>query len=132
MSPISSPRHPPVIIMITMVLVCQGVLEFALAAFALARGDWLAPVGAGASLAWGLLGCLFAWGVWRCKRWSFWLVVLLQLLLLRAATVALLEMLLSRGAMLLTVIGDVLIPTTVLLLFWRNRLIHTLLLSRGR
>lgn len=123
------PRHPWVIIVLAILLALQGILELVLAALVLSGS--VAPVSgvAEASLAWGLFVLLLAWGVWKLKLWAFWMVVVLQVLTLGAAVVDLLELHPVSGSIVLVVIGDILIPVVVLLLFWQNRLIHALLRS---
>lgn len=123
------PRYPRVITVLVLLLALQGLLELVLAALILSGS--VAPVSgvAEASLAWGLFVLLLAWGVWRLKLWSFWMVVVLQVLTLGVAVVDLLELHPVSGGIALVVIGDILIPIVVLLLFWRNRLLHVLLRS---
>lgn len=123
------PRHPWVITVLAILLALQGILELVLAALVLSGS--VAPVSgvAEASLAWGLFVLLLAWGVWKLKLWAFWMVVVLQVLTLGAAVVDLLELHPVSGSIVLVVIGDILIPVVVLLLFWQNRLIHALLRS---
>lgn len=123
------PRHPWVITVLAILLALQGILELVLAALVLSGSVAPVPGVAEASLAWGLFVLLLAWGVWKLKLWAFWMVVVLQVLTLGAAVVDLLELHPVSGSIALVVIGDILIPVVVLLLFWQNRLIHALLRS---
>lgn len=123
------PRHPWVITVLAILLALQGILELVLAALVLSGSVAPVPGVAEASLAWGLFVLLLAWGVWKLKLWAFWMVVVLQVLTLGAAVVDLLELHPVSGSIVLVVIGDILIPVVVLLLFWQNRLIHALLRS---
>ncbi len=129
MDPAPIPRHPQIIIVITILMVLQGILELALAALVLSGSIGPVSVVAETSLAWGGFVLLLAWGVWKLKLWSFWMVVVLQVLTLGVAVVDLLELRSVSGSIALVVIGDILLPLIVLLLFWRNRLIHALLRS---
>lgn len=129
MDPAPIPRHPRVIIVITVLMMLQGILELTLAALVLSGSVRPVSVVAESSLAWGLFVLLLAWGVWKLKVWSFWMVVVLQVLTLGVAAVDLLELRSVSGSIALVMIGDVLIPVIVLLLFWRNRLLHALLRS---
>lgn len=123
------PRHPRVITVLVILLALQGLLELVLAALVLSGSVAPASGVAEASLAWGLFVLLLAWGVWKLKLWSFWMVVVLQVLTLGVAIVDLLELHPASGSIALVVIGDILIPVVVLLLFWRNHLLHVLLRS---
>ena len=129
MNPVPLPRHPRVVTALVLLLALRGLLELALAALVLSGSVGPMSGVAEASLAWGVFVLLLAWGVWRLKLWAFWMVVVLQLLTLGVAVVDLLELHPVSDTMTLVVIGDILIPVVVLLLFWRNRLIHALLRS---
>lgn len=129
MNPVPIPRHPRVITVLAILLALQGMLELVLVALVLSGSIVPASGVAEASLVWGLFVLLLAWGVWRLKLWSFWMVVVLQVLTLGVAALDLLGSHPASGVMALVVIGDFLIPAVVLLLFWRNRLLHTLLRS---
>ncbi len=127
MQPITTPGRPRGITMVTLLLALQGLLELALAGLALSGVAMLARgVGEG-SLALGLFVLLLAWGVWMLKHWAFWGVPLLELVLLGAAIVNLLEMpLASRAIMVPVVIGGMIIPVVVLLCIWRDRQMRAL------
>lgn len=127
MQPITTPGRPRGITMVTLLLALQGLLELALAGLALSGVAMLAQgIGEG-SLALGLFVLLLAWGVWMLKHWAFWGVPLLELLLLGAAIVNLLEMPpASRGITVSVVVGGMIIPVVVLLCFWRDRQMRAL------
>lgn len=127
MQPITTPGRPRGITMVTLLLALQGLLELALAGLALSGVAMLARgVGEG-SLALGLFVLLLAWGVWMLKHWAFWGVPLLELVLLGASIVNLLEMpLASRAIMVPVVIGGMIIPVVVLLCIWRDRQMRAL------
>ena len=127
MNPVTIPKRPRGITVVTILLALQGLLELTLASMVLSGA--VAPrQGMGeASLALGFFILLLAWGVWRLKHWAFWGVLLLQPITLAAAAVHLFETHLSLEIMVLLALGDLLIPTVVLLSFWRDRHSRTLL-----
>jgi hypothetical protein len=127
MQPITRPGRPRGITVVSLLLALQGLLELALAGLALSGVAMLVQSVGEGSLALGLLVLLLAWGVWMLKHWAFWGVPLLELLLLGAAIVNLLEMPpASRVVMVPVVIGGMIIPVVVLLCFWRDRRMRSL------
>lgn len=127
MQPITRPGRPRGIMVVSLLLALQGLLELVLAGLVLSGVTMLAPGIGQVSLALGLVVLLLTWGVWVLKHWAFWGVPLLELLLLGAAVVNLLEMPpASRGIMVSVVIGGMIIPVVVLLCFWRDRQMRAL------
>ncbi len=124
---ITRPGRPQGIIVVSLLLALQSLLELALASLVLSGVVMLTPVIGEVSLALGLFVLLLAWGVWMLKHWAFWGVPLLELLLLGAAIVNLLEMPpASRGITVSVVVGGMIIPVVVLLCFWRDRQMRAL------
>lgn len=120
-------RRPRGIIVVTSLLVLQGLLELALASLALSGFAMPMSAVGGVSLALGLVELLLAWGVWMLKHWAFWGVLPLEVLLLGAALVDLFATPpTSPGIIVPVVIGGIVIPVLVLLWFWYDRSMRTM------
>ena len=143
MEPITMPEHPRGITIVTILLAIQGMLELTLAGLALsgavvpARGAvsnqpiaaFLPGTVGDVSLVLGLFVLLLAWGLWTLRHWAFWLMLLLQIIMLGTAAADLFALRTSIATIALVAIGNILIPLVVLLYCWRDRSIRALFQS---
>jgi len=124
-------KRPRSVTILAMVLLIVSPLELIsggvtlAAAFKAGQGmDVLAMIVGSCSILIGLLAPFLAWGVWKLKRWAFWLTAVLTSILVVRHIVDFIRLEFiqtSPYAAMLTLVAGLLVPIAILYAYYRSR-----------